>query len=248
MLSRARALANAALIALIALASGSCVGSREPAAIEWRELLVPSLAGDASKTDASATSAPAWREVPFGGSGGVERGDFGVRLLAGAPLTGIVWDAGAAAALDETPLRATLAAMRAGDYELEVAALRRAGTDFFCALTFPVGADCVTLVLGGWGGSTCGLSCLDGRDASSNPTTTYRKFVKGEPVRARVRVGGGRVQAWCDDALLVDVATAGVRLAVRTEVEPCQPLGIASYATEAEIASLRWRPLPAAVR
>lgn len=223
MLSRARALA---LATLSALSSSSCVGPREPAAVEWRELLAPPAASDAS----------AWREVSFGGSGGIERGDFGVRLFAGAPLTGIVWPE-LGAGLDAM-------ALPRDDYELEVVALRRAGTDFFCALTFPVGGDCVTLVLGGWGGATCGLSCLDGRDASSNPTTTYRKFVKGEPVRARVRVGGGRVQAWCDEALLVDVATAGVRLAVRTEVEPCQPLGIASYATEAELRSLRWRPLP----
>ncbi len=194
-------------------------------------VLIEAPTASVRATDAGS---PAWREAALGGSGGVEVGDFGVRLLAGSPMTGIVW-----------PLDPPIAApLPQEEYEIEVIALRRSGSDFFCALTFPVGADALTLVLGGWGGSTCGFSCLDGRDASSNPTATYRKFVRGVPVSARVRVGGGRVQAWCDDVLLADVATAGVHLGVRTEVEPCRPLGIASYATVAEISRLRWRPLP----
>ncbi len=190
----------------------------------WNEL----LAG----VPASATT---WHEAPFGGSGGVEIVDGALRLHAGSPMTGIVWSA--------PPLPSM-------GYELEVEAARRSGSDFFCGLTFPVGDCCLTLVLGGWGGATCGLSCLDGNDASSNETATYRGFQRGRRYRARVRVEPGRVRAWIDDgsgsATLADVATDGRRLSLRPEVLPCVPLGIATYATEGEITSVRWRRFAAA--
>ncbi len=197
---------------------------------EWFQL----LGGRSATTLASV--APGFEPARFGGNGPIEESEAGVRLEAGAPLTGITFPAGQSTVL--TPCGAEY------EYEIEVVAARLAGTDFFCALTFPVDAAALTLVLGGWGGSTCGFSCLDGRDAANNPTTTWRRFDKGVFVSARVRVTRDRIEAFVDGEPLCSTPRAGVVLSLRPEVEPCRPLGIASYATTAMIRSARWRPLP----
>jgi len=209
-----------AMLAMVgALALAGCRADAPPLARDWIDLLAPDGA------------APAWTAVDFGGGGEIEPRERGVRLHAGSPMTGIAWR-------DETmgaPLPTT-------DYEIEVEAARVAGSDFFCALTFPVGEQFLTLVLGGWGGSTCGLSCLDGLDASSNRTTTYHAFEKGRAYRARVVVTPARVEAFVDDEPLCTIDLAGLALSLRTEVLLCRPLGIATYATTADLHGVRWRP------
>ena len=74
------------------------------------------------------------------------------------------------------------------DYEISLDAMRVDGSDFFCALTFPVGENPCTLVLGGWGGTLCGLSNLDYYDASENETTTFYAFEKNTWYHVRLRV------------------------------------------------------------
>ncbi|MEQ1892701.1 MAG: DUF1080 domain-containing protein [Planctomycetota bacterium] len=165
----------------------------------------------------------------FGGEGAVELVDGGVRLGMGMMLTGIRLPE-----LGELPTR---------DYELEVVAARLQGTDFFCGLTFPVRESFATLICGGWGGALTGLSCLDGLDASDNETKTYRRYEKGRDYTIRVRVAAERVQAWIDDEPVLDVATTGRRVHLRTEVLKSAPLGISSYATTARIRSARARQL-----
>ncbi|MSR48287.1 MAG: hypothetical protein EXS13_14710 [Planctomycetes bacterium] len=225
----------------VIVSSAACTGgggsspSGEP---EWFVLL------DRRDEASVATVAPAWSEVRFGGSGGVEESVSGVRLFAGSPLTGIAWPSFESDAIPTTP-PSSCSSM---NYEIEVEAARVSGTDFFCALTFPVGDAHLTLVLGGWGGSTCGFSCLDGRDASSNPTTRYRRFEKGRFVTARVRVTPECVDAFLDGEALCSTPLADVALSLRTEILPCQPLGIASYATTAQLRAVRWRPLADAGR
>jgi len=171
-----------------------------------------------------------WKESGFGGGGAIRVTDGRLILEQGSPITGVTF---VGAAADSQPH---------GDYELELTAARLAGTDFFCALTFPVGEGSLTLVLGGWGGTLCGLSCLDGRDASSNGTTCYRKFEKGRTYHVRLRVDHERVSAWLDGEPLIDVDTHGRKLSLRPEVERCAPLGIATYATTGAIGPVRWRP------
>ena len=39
------------------------------------------------------------------------------------------------------------------NYEVSLEAMRVAGEDFFCGLTFPVGDSFASLIVGGWGGS-----------------------------------------------------------------------------------------------
>ena len=62
------------------------------------------------------------------------------------------------------------------NFEISLDAKRVQGHDFFCGLTFPVGDSFASLIVGGWGGAVCGISSIDGNDASSNDTTTRRKF------------------------------------------------------------------------
>jgi hypothetical protein len=128
-------------------------------------------------------------------------------------------------------------------YELELTARRELGADFFCGLTFPVGADHLTLVLGGWGGSLCGLSNLDGLDASRNATRTLRHFATGQDHRVAVRVRTDRIEVHVADALLFAIDPRRHRLALRPEVELCRPLGLCCYNTAASFAGVRWRPL-----
>ncbi|MEA3366023.1 MAG: hypothetical protein U9Q79_10330, partial [Candidatus Hydrogenedentes bacterium] len=129
------------------------------------------------------------------------------------------------------------------NYEITLDAMRVAGDDFFCGLTFPVNDDPCSLILGGWGGTTCGLSCLDYNDAANNETTRYREFNKGQWYAVRLWVTPDRIQAWVDDEELVDVNTEGRDIDIRWEMEPCVPLGIATWRTSGAVRNIRIREL-----
>ena len=45
----------------------------------------------------------------------------------------------------------------------------------FCGMTFPVGKEPCTLIVGGWG-TTVGLSSINSMDASENQTTSFMEF------------------------------------------------------------------------
>jgi len=164
----------------------------------------------------------------FGGQGEVTVHDGRLQLGIGNPLTGVTWTG---------PLPPA-------EYELEVTAHRVLGSDFFCGLTFPVGDSHLTLVLGGWGGSVCGLSSLNGLDAAHNDTRKTRYFAPGRDYTASVRVTRERVAVTLDGEAFVDVVLAERVCSLRPEVLLSRPLGLASFATEAAVRSCRWRALP----
>jgi hypothetical protein len=131
-------------------------------------------------------------------------------------------------------------------FELELMAKRVDGTDFFCAITFPVrGMDeCVTFVVGGWGGGTVGISSIDGKDASENETTTYGKFETDVWCAIRLVRNGERIEAWINGEKVVDVDTTGKALALRPgPIEECAPFGLATWQTTGLIRNVRWRGL-----
>lgn len=189
----------------------------QPQAADWH-VLIGSAAGQL---------APAWQSTGFGGDGEITTQGSHLRLGIGNPLTGVTWPQGAPH----------------GEYELEVIAARELGDDFFCALTFPVGNSFLTLVLGGWGGTVCGFSNLDGLDANRNPTRTLRSFALGQDYCVRVSVTDAAVTASVDGVELARTSRSGVHLDLRNEMLPCTPLGISSFATAARIARVAWRPL-----
>jgi hypothetical protein len=171
-----------------------------------------------------------WRPSNFGGDGEVHVEAGAIVLERGNDLTGITWG-------EPLPLEAR------DRYELALEATRLAGDDFFCGLTFPVRDTHCSFIVGGWAGAVSGLSSLDGRDASENETTRIRDFTANRWYAIRVRVTPDRLQAWIDDEVFADVATAGRRIGVRPEVAPSRPLGVASWRTRAALRQLRRRTI-----
>jgi len=125
------------------------------------------------------------------------------------------------------------------DYEVTMEAMRVEGTDFFCGMTFPVGKDPCTLIVGGWGGTVVGLSSIDGKDASENETTRYMQFEKNRWYKIKLRVTERKIEAWIDGEKVVDFTKDGKRLSIRPEVELSKPFGIASWCTTAAIRNIR---------
>ena len=153
-----------------------------------------------------------------------------ILLRRGDPLTGITWHG-------DFPRI---------DYEVTLEAMRVEGSDFFAAITFPVGDDPCTLVLGGWGGKVVGLSSIAGADASENRTRRDIAFESGRWYAIRLRVTGEKIEAWIDGAMIVDFAHPGQPLSIRVEVWESQPFGIATWQTTGRVRNLTLRPLPAA--
>lgn len=164
-----------------------------------------------------------WKSTKFGGEGEVEVDDGKIVMHAGNPLSGITWTG-------EYPKM---------NYEISLEAMRVDGSDFFCGLTFPVGDDPCTFIVGGWGGGVIGLSSLDGSDASENETTRYREFTSGKWHKIRVRVTEDKIEAWLDGAQMADVETEGRRISIRPEVDLSRPLGISCFATTAALRNIR---------
>jgi hypothetical protein len=167
-----------------------------------------------------------WKITGFAGHGEVEVKD-GKIILGTGILTGITWTN----SLPRT------------NYEISLEAMRVEGSDFFCALTFPVGKDPCSLIVGGWGGGVVGLSSLDGQDAANNETTQYMNFQNGRWFQIRLRVTDTKIQAWIDSDKVVDVTTTGKAISIRLEVEESKPLGISSWSTTAALRNIKLRPL-----
>jgi len=168
-----------------------------------------------------------WKPTGFGGEGEVVVEDGAIKIGMGADLSGITWTG-------DVPRQ---------DYEISLDAQRADGSDFFCGLTFPVGEDPCSFIVGGWGGGVVGLSSIDGEDAAHNATTLFKEFKTGRWYAIRVRVTPERIVCFIDDEKVVDQPLAGRRLSIRDEVLPSKPLGIATYATTALVKNIRWRPI-----
>ena len=228
---RARLRSRGAL-AIVSLAAMGCAAPPprvESPAVEpgarWTELFSPARQS-------------AWRKADF--YGGTEPRFAGEELTlpAGDNLSGAVWTG---------PLPD-------GDYEIVVEAKRVEGHDIFCGLTFPIAGSHVSLILGGWGGSLCGISSFDGFDASENDTTKQKDFTNGVWYRVRLRVISGSIEAWVAqveasgpsaEELLVDVSTEGRKLDTRFEMRQAKPLGLATWRTTAVLRGLKWRHISA---
>lgn len=213
------------------MAAGMCVGliavalngqpqaAEAPAAAGWRSLFDGERLGD-------------WKVTAFGGEGEVGVVDGAIRIGMGADLSGITWQG-------DFPQQS---------YEIAFETRRVDGNDFFCGLTFPVGDDACSLILGGWGGAVTGLSSIDGHDAADNGTTQVKAYEAGQWYDVVVRVTPERIECFLDGEPIIDQPLDGHAVSIRAEVEPSRPLGIATYATTGEVRKLRWRPLPDGVR
>jgi len=129
------------------------------------------------------------------------------------------------------------------DFEITLEARRKEGHDFFCGLTFPVENDFCTFIAGGWGGTTVGLSCINGKDASENETTTHMSFEKGRWYLIRLLVSESKIEVWIDESKVIDFNITGKKISIRPEVALSRPLGIASWNTVAGIRNVRLREM-----
>ena len=170
-----------------------------------------------------------WKVTEFGGQGEVFVEDGEVVISQGADLSGIHTE-------QELPK---------SNYEVEFEAQRAAGSDFFAGLTFPIRDKHCSLIVGGWGGGVCGISSLNGMDASENETTSYQQFEKGKWYKVRIVVRDNHISAWLDDRQIVDVDTTGQKIGVRFQVERSKPFGFCTWQTTARLKNARIRSLAA---
>jgi len=186
------------------------VTSAEPGEAGWKDLF------DGKTLDG-------WTITQFGGQGDVFVNEGSIVLAMGEPMTGITWKG-------EFPK---------DSYEVTLEAMREVGNDFFCGLTFPVGDEFCSLILGGWGGGLVGLSSIDGHDASENETTKFMSFKRGQWYSVRVQVTDREIRAWLDGSRIVDVERDDHRFSVRSEVRLSRPFGIATWMTTARVRNIR---------
>lgn len=166
-----------------------------------------------------------WASTKFGGEGAVKVEDGQVILAMGSgDLTGITW---------------TGPALPTTNYELSLEAMRLEGNDFFAGVTFPVDRSFCSLILGGWGGTTVGLSSIDGRDASENDTTQSIVFEPKRWYDVRIRVTPAKIEAWLDGKPIVNQAITGRTIDTRIEVDASRPLGVAAWRTRSALRNIR---------
>ena len=169
-----------------------------------------------------------WKAPGFSGQGEVTVADGRMVLDMGSDITGMNYTG-------DIPKE---------NYEVELEAMRIEGSDFFCALTFPVGETHCTFIVGGWGGAMVGISSVNGDDASENETSQTKKFEKGRWYQLRVRVTKEKLETWIDDTPAVDLTLQGKRIAVRAgEIELSKPFGIATYRTRGAVRDIKLRRL-----
>lgn len=169
-----------------------------------------------------------WVSTDFAGHGEVKV-DKGTIVLGSGYMTGVTWT--------------NASVLPTMNYEISLDAMRVDGSDFFCGLTFPVGKNPCSFIVGGWGGGVVGLSSIDGEDAANNATTSYRSFVQGRWYALRVRVTPNKIQAWIDQENVVDQDVTDRKISIRIEMEPCVPLGIATYSTTGALRNIKIQPL-----
>lgn len=164
-----------------------------------------------------------WEITNFGPQGPVYVTGDEVVLGMGDGCTGITWKK----EFPETNYKVTLEAKKVS------------GNDFFCGITFPAGKSPCTLIVGGWGGTTVGLSSINGADASENETTTLQKFEKEIWYSICLIVKPDTIRALIDDKVVVNFAIGDKKLSIRPEVELSRPFGITSWNTTAALRNIR---------
>ncbi|HSH93337.1 MAG TPA: DUF1080 domain-containing protein [Roseimicrobium sp.] len=149
-------------------------------AAETKPTATPEPAADTGKPLFDGKTLAGWKPTGYAGGGEVKVEKGELLIDQGETLSGVTF---------------TNAVLRM-NYEISLEAKRVSGSDFFCGLTFPVGTNCVTLVVGGWGGAVTGISSIDHQDASDNETTKYIKYDTGKWYPIKVRVTPDKIQVW----------------------------------------------------
>lgn len=209
-------------------------------AIQARQTAMPTAAKPPAPEEGGwnslfdGVSLAGWKRTDFSGGGKVHvepnfrNGPSAILVDAGAALSGLNWT-------HEVPKT---------NYEITLEAMKIEGSDFMCGLTFPVGDSHASLILGGWGGSTVGISSIDNLDASENDTRRSIPFPKDRWFAIRMRVTPTKLEAWLDDKKIVNANIAGKKISLRYgEIIKSVPLGLATYQTTSAFRSIKIRRL-----
>jgi len=184
----------------------------------WHNVGEDNLPGDES------AEAEGFIEADFDGRGEVKVEKGVVYIGKGNDMTGIRWTG---------PLIRM-------NYEISLQAKRVDGSDFFCGLTFPYGEKPCSLVVGGWGGGVVGISNIDYQDAYNNETCEFKVFENDKWYDIRLRVTPKRIKAWIDGKEIVNVETTDKDIDIRSEMEWCRPLGVATWRTTGAVRGMNF--------
>ncbi len=164
-----------------------------------------------------------WKVSGFGGDGEVSVIDGEIFMDFGNPITGITYTN-------------TLPKI---NYEITLEANKISGNDFFLALTAPYQESHFSLVLGGWGGLTSGISSIGGFDASENDTSFSRVYEKNKWYKIKLTVTENSIKAYIDDQIVVNKEINGEKIGTRPEVDVSKRLGLAAFATQARYRNIQ---------
>jgi len=170
-----------------------------------------------------------WETIPFSG-GGKPRVEYCAMILPRAVvgiMTGVRWTG------DSVPTV---------NYALHYEARRVEGNDIFAALTFPYEDTFASLIFGGWGGIVNGLSSIDGNDAAENETTQHFSFRNNQWYPVQLRVTTDSIRAFVGTEKIVDIATAGKYIHLRSEAL-YTGLSLWTYNSTGEIRNVRIKEL-----
>jgi len=200
-------------------AGGAAGGGR----IDWTEL-PPAAAGGVWLF--SGPELKHWRVADqsyFDKHGPVTWQDDVLTLPAGSPGTGVVADF----------------SVPRNNYEIHFQARRTAGDDFFGGLTFPFDDQQATLILGGWGGGTVGISNVNQFSAIENASTRNFAFENDRWYDFRLRVTPEEIELWVDQKSLFLLDTEEKTFSIWWEQRPMAPLGFASWRTTGQFRRVR---------
>lgn len=170
-----------------------------------------------------------WQSTSYGGEGEITIEGGCLVIGVGETLSGV------------TTTREDLPTI---DYEVQLQAKKVSGIDFFCGITFPVNDTHCSFIVGGWAGTVVGFSCVDGKDASENPTSISKKFEKNQWYNIKLRVQQNVLTAWIDDQLVVTQDIEGLEVAVRNDADPSCPFGFCAFQTESHLRNIELMRLP----
>ena len=170
-----------------------------------------------------------WEILRYGGEGEpyVKNGILTLPMAVSGTSTGVQWIG------DPLPVN---------NYVIYYEARRVEGNDIFGGLTFPYGDTFATLIIGGWGGIVSGLSSIDGYDASENETTKHVYFRDNQWYPVHLRVTPDSIRAVVDTVQVVNLATAGKTIHLRSGTYATN-FTLTSYRSTGEIRNLRIKRL-----
>ncbi len=151
--------------------------------------------------------------------GAVEVKNGAVQLAIGLPYSAVMWEG----------------EFLRSNYEVELKAKRTDGNDIFCGLLFPVGTNYCTMILGGWGNSVVGLSCVNFMIAADNETAVMKSFMENEWYDVKLRVTSEKIEAWVEGEQLIDLELAEKIITPYFGLEIFAPFGFFTFETSAAV-------------